>query len=170
MEDDKTRWAVADLNKDGDTDLQEYVAFLSPFNYEHMQEYEVDRVLGQFDDSADGTIDLNEFEIHEADGELDEEARLSIGEQFRELDKNADAKLERNEIREWVAPGLDDSAELEARHLFEMTNADGDEQHLTLDEILDHHTLWVGSEEDDSLADFGDEQDEDEYDDMHTEL
>ena len=66
--------------------------------------------------------------------------RTEFAEQF---DKNDDGKLDREEVRKWVLPEKGDEIN-EAKHLIDGSdeNADGS---LSLDEILLHYDLFVGS-------------------------
>ena len=65
-------------------------------------------------------------------------------EQFDRHDKNKDGKLDRDEIRAWVLPNNQALAMEEAVHLIHETDSNRDGQ-LSMDEILDKYTLWVGS-------------------------
>ena len=66
--------------------------------------------------------------------------RVDFAKQF---DKDKDGKLNREEVRNWVLPEKSDTLD-EAKHLIDGSdeNADGS---LSLDEIILHYDLFVGS-------------------------
>lgn len=61
IEDDEAKFHLADQNKDGYLDLKEFCAFLHPYNYPYMHQYEIDRTLKLHDKNGDGFIDFKEY-------------------------------------------------------------------------------------------------------------
>ena len=61
LHEDKAKFDLADANKDGSLDLEEYTAFTHPHNYLHMAPVEVKRTMDDYDKNKDGFIDLTEF-------------------------------------------------------------------------------------------------------------
>lgn len=62
-----------------------------------------------------------------------------------DYDKNKDGKLDKDEMRGWLVPDIKQNAKDETNHLFE--NADKNKDNLlSIDEIVDQHDLFVGSE------------------------
>jgi len=62
-----------------------------------------------------------------------------------------DGVLNRQEIISWVLPSNEEIADEETSHLFAAADDDHDEV-LSLEEILEHHDTFVGSE----ATDYGD--------------
>ncbi|XP_067679887.1 nucleolar GTP-binding protein 2-like [Haliotis asinina] len=61
IDEDEKRFTAADLDKDGALDKSEYVAFVHPYDYEHMHAYEVQHRLKDFDKDNDTAVSLAEF-------------------------------------------------------------------------------------------------------------
>ncbi|XP_048587139.1 calumenin-A [Nematostella vectensis] len=136
------KFNLADEDKDGKMDEEEYVNFQHPEESKHMEELAVDEVLEDVDQDGDRLITVEEFLGQYGDevpGWVEKE-REDFAKQF---DKNKDGKLDREEVRAWVLPEKGESLD-EAKHLIDGSdeNADGD---LQLDEILLHWDLFVGS-------------------------
>ena len=66
-------------------------------------------------------------------------------ENFNAFDANRNGKLEPDEIKVWVLPDQQDSADYEANHLIGETDRNGD-GHLSKTEILAKQSLWIGSD------------------------
>lgn len=103
--------------------------------------------MKQSDLDSDGIISKTEFVPMD---ETNEETRISLEENFADLDKNKDGSLSAEEFRPWVLPGHDDLAEEEVDHLMSMADGNGDNR-LSMDEILDKTDEFVGS----SATDYG---------------
>jgi Ca2+-binding EF-hand superfamily protein len=65
-------------------------------------------------------------------------------ENFAAYDRNSDGKLDRHEIHQWAIPDHADIAQEDTYKLFQASDDNGDKQ-LTVDEILHHQDLWLGS-------------------------
>lgn len=61
----------------------------------------------------------------------------------RQFDKNKDGKLNREEVRDWALPERGESLD-EAKHLIDGSDDDADGS-LSIDEIMVHWELFVGS-------------------------
>ncbi|XP_046565804.1 calumenin-B-like [Haliotis rubra] len=61
IDEDEKRFTAADLDKDGSLDKSEYVAFVHPYDYEHMYAFEVQHRLKDFDKDNDTAVSLAEF-------------------------------------------------------------------------------------------------------------
>ncbi|XP_063052584.1 calumenin-B [Engraulis encrasicolus] len=155
MERDERRFKMADSNKDGHADKEEFTAFLHPEEYDYMKDIVVIETMEDIDKNGDGLIDLNEYigDMYNTDGDKADEPEWvrTEREQFTEFrDKNKDGHMDLTETRDWILPEDYDHAEAEAKHLvYESdTNQDG---RLTKDEIVDKYDLFVGSQ----ATDFG---------------
>jgi Ca2+-binding EF-hand superfamily protein len=145
LEEDKGYFDTADRNADGKLNPEEYVAFQRPENHEHMQEAMVAITMKERDKNHDGVIDFTEF-MHELDDVKDKEYFEMEKEKFEtEHDKNKDGTLDRDEIRQWLAPDVKETARHEAEHLFKETDTNEDGS-MSYDEMVEQHQLWVGSE------------------------
>ena len=61
VQDDRERFQRADVNKDSVLDQDEYAAFLHPLDYPHMQEYELDKLIADYDKNHDNFVDYQEY-------------------------------------------------------------------------------------------------------------
>lgn len=163
---------MADDDKDGKMNSDEYVNFQHPEETKHMEELAVDEILEDVDQDGDGWginsdeqicpisfffselpfnhpfifsfITVNEFIGHYGDAENAPHWVEREREEFaRQFDKNKDGKLNRDEVRDWALPQRGESLD-EAKHLIDGAddNADGV---LSVEEILVHWEFFVGS-------------------------
>ncbi|KAK3102239.1 hypothetical protein FSP39_009838 [Pinctada imbricata] len=135
IERDERRWKVADKNKDGFLDKEEFADFLHPEEAEHMRDIVVQETMEDIDKDKDGFISLEEYiaDVYDEDEE-DEDADTvpdddhhqagepdwvkSERDQFvNHRDKNFDGKLDVDEVRQWVIPEDYDHSGAEATHL-----------------------------------------------------
>jgi Ca2+-binding EF-hand superfamily protein len=58
---DEDRFRAADSDGDGRLNVQEFSAYLHPYDYEYMHDIELDRVMQDYDMNKDGDISLNEY-------------------------------------------------------------------------------------------------------------
>ncbi|KAK6973370.1 calumenin [Biomphalaria glabrata] len=160
---DRRRWHQADKNGDGKLTKEEFQDFLHPEEAEHMRGIVVDETLEDIDKDGDGYISLQEYiddiwgdddadeEDEESNREGEPEWVRSEREQFVQYrDKNADGKLDNQEIRDWIIPEDYDHSSAEATHLIRSSDENGDGK-LSKEEILDKYDLFVGSQ----ATDFG---------------
>ena len=61
VQDDALKFNMADENKDGILDLEEYYAFQHPWNYNHMHLLEIRNAFKDHDHNKDSFIDLKEY-------------------------------------------------------------------------------------------------------------
>ena len=61
VRDELSKFNVADRNRDGSLDHEEYSAFLHPPNYDYMHRYEVDRAMADYDVDNDHVITFDEY-------------------------------------------------------------------------------------------------------------
>ncbi|CAH3037536.1 unnamed protein product [Pocillopora meandrina] len=138
------KFSIADADKNGKMNRDEYVDFEHPEENINMQEIALDEVIEDVDQNDDGLITVAEFlgQYHE-EKEPPAWVVRHRAEFHSRFDKNKDGKMDREEAREWVFPEKNDSHD-ETLHLIDGTdeNADG---FLSVDEILLHWNLFVGS-------------------------
>uniref|UniRef100_A0A646QJC0 Reticulocalbin-3 n=1 Tax=Hemiscolopendra marginata TaxID=943146 RepID=A0A646QJC0_9MYRI len=150
IKEDKEIFEVSDVDRSGILDKDEYRAFTHPEEYEHTMEVIFKRTLNEKDIDLDGFLNFEEF-IGNERNEHDKEWYLSEKDRFeKDFDKDQDGKLNRQELLLWLSPNSRESAEEEADHLIESAD-DNKDQVLSINEILDHHDVFVGSE----ITDFG---------------
>ncbi|KAI1299851.1 Calumenin-A [Halotydeus destructor] len=145
---DKVLWAAADSNHDGQLDRQEFPPFNSPEEYVHMHATLFDLTMKKRDRNQDGFLDFYEFILDEAGNIPDQKSETYITEKERfdkDHDIDKDGKLNHNEIMNWIIPDNDDLAEQEADHLIVSSDVNDDGK-LSVQEIVDHHDIFVGSE------------------------
>lgn len=89
-------------------------------------------------------ITVTEFVGHYGDAEKAPGWVEREREEFaRQFDKNKDGKLDREEVRDWALPQRGESLD-EAKHLIDGSDDDADGS-LSVDEIMVHWELFVGS-------------------------
>jgi Ca2+-binding EF-hand superfamily protein len=147
--DEKVKFDAADQNNDGVLNVDEYTAFLHPYDFEFMHSYELDRSMADYDENNDGLISFDEYLGR---SEPSEEQLLVDRANFDSYDGNGDGRLDRDEIKSWVLPDRRSMADEEAEHLLSETDLNRDGA-LQFSEILDRHDLWVGS----AATDYGQE-------------
>ncbi|CAG4972682.1 unnamed protein product [Colias eurytheme] len=145
VREEKTMWKVADRDGDGKLDLAEFEVFTNPEEHSVMHPYLVAQTMRDKDSNNDGLIDFNEY-VGERGVQQDKEWLISERDKFdHELDSNRDGMLDEKEVHRWVIPDNTEIAEEEVDHLFVSADDDHDD-HLSYDEILTHHHVFVGSE------------------------
>jgi len=149
---DKVLFTAADFNGDSKLNGDEYFAFSHPEdNLDRMRDALLKNTKRQKDENNDGKIDFQEFvgqrgKDHDKEWLQDEKERFD-----NDLDTNKDGFLDDNEIIHWIVPSDENVAEDEVTHLFASADDDHDGK-LTIDEIVKHHEVFVGSE----ATDYGD--------------
>ena len=58
---DKKRWAAADVDKNGNLDYEEFVAFIHPEEREHMFDIVVEETMEDIDKNHDGKLTIDEY-------------------------------------------------------------------------------------------------------------
>ncbi|KAI6241270.1 hypothetical protein M3Y99_00351900 [Aphelenchoides fujianensis] len=144
MAEDRAYFDAADLNKDGILDRDEFKAFQNPEHHPHMHPTLV-KASPLLTRTKTGKIDLREFlgDIHEqpqSEFYLTEKSRFAD-----EYDKDKDGFLAGEELRSWLIPDVRHTAVEEAEHLISASDENKDKK-LSIDEIVDAYTIFVGSE------------------------
>jgi calumenin len=155
MSRDEGRWKLADADGDSMLNKDEFLAFLHPEEVPRMHPLVVDETIGDMDKNGDGFVDLDEYigDLWKPEKENEPEPKwvATEREQFGIYrDKNKDGRLDRDEIHQWILPQDYDHVEAETTHLMNHADTDHDKR-LTMQEILDHYDVFVGSQ----ATDFG---------------
>lgn len=146
---DEKRWKTADDNADSSLTREELMAFLHPEEYPKMREIVLDETIEDIDKDKDGFVNKEEYigdMWREEDGSEEPEWVKTEREQFSNIrDVDKDGKLNREEMRSWILPDEYDAIDAEASHLVYEADDNKDEV-LTKEEILQHHSTFVGSQ------------------------
>lgn len=150
IEEDQLLFSAADTNQDGFLTKEEFTGFSHPEGFEHMKPAVVQHVLKVKDKNKDGKISFQEY-VGDRGKDKNKNWLEIEKERFdTDLDTNKDGSLEEAEIKNWIIPDDMDTAGEETNHLFAGSDDDHD-GFLSVDEVLAHHDLFVGSE----ATDFG---------------
>lgn len=155
FEEDKSFFTAADMNLDRKLSKDEFAAFQNPESHIHMHNALIDSTLVEKDRNKNGLIDFNEFlgeygrataiNIFLASKEDSEWYQVESDRFKNEYDLNKDGQLDRDEMRKWLVPDLDETAKDEMEHLFSEADKNHDAK-LSYDEIVNEYNLFVGSE------------------------
>nr|CDS15416.1 ef hand family protein [Echinococcus granulosus] len=152
--DDERRWNAADMNFDNKLSLDEYSAFLHPQDYPRMRNVVIEETLGSVDTDHDGYISIEEYLVDLAKSygrpfdpkaPLDDWGQKEKEQFLKHRDRNGDKRLDRQEIGEWIMPTDYDPVEAETKHLIYHAD-DNKDGKLQEKEVLEHHSLFVGSQ------------------------
>ncbi|XP_074533183.1 reticulocalbin-2 [Halichoeres trimaculatus] len=149
---ERRRFDFADADNTSGLNVTEFLAFTHPSEVDHMADFAIEDVLGEYDTDGDGFISLSEF-IGDVRGDDDSPSQWEIEEtvRFRDLyDQDKDGKLNREEQLRWVAPNSYGSAREEALHLLKEMDLDGDGQ-ISEAEVLKNQETFIHSE----VTDYG---------------
>jgi len=156
---DERRWKLADKTGDGALDKEEYTCFMHPEDCEHMKDIIVTETVEDIDKNKDGAVDLEEYigDMYRPGDHPDQKGEPDWVKSERDMfktyrDKNADGKLDKDELKEWIMPSGFDHAEAEAKHLLHLAD-DNKDMKLGKDEILAHYDAFVGSQ----VTDYGEQ-------------
>lgn len=137
---ERQKFKVADADKNGLLDTQEFPAFFFPETHDGVLELMTKAALEVKDVDRDGLLTLREF-WHVGDDEvpdLSEEAK----EDFAKLDKDGNGSLDLDELKAWESGRF--HTEEDMKKLFQVADKDGD-MHLTAEELGDARELIAGS-------------------------
>lgn len=152
MTNDRELFQAADADADGRLDANEFVSFTHPEEAPHMLDVILRQTRLEKDLNGDGFIDFGEYIGPRGDnpnGAVDLERQREMFDAGHDLD--GDGLLDADEFKRWVAPSNEEIADEEVDHLFAAADDDHDAL-LSLQEIVDHHDVFVGSE----ATDYGD--------------
>ena len=153
MAEDKALWIAADANRDGLLDSEEFAAFNSPEDFESMHSTIFEQMMAKRDRNRNGFLELDEF-LSDVNGKpLDPKSEHYIVERDRfkqDYDLDGDNRLNRKEALLWLIPDNREMAETEANHLISESD-DNRDAILSVEEIVAHYDIFVGSD----ATDFG---------------
>ncbi|KAG8182677.1 hypothetical protein JTE90_012913 [Oedothorax gibbosus] len=153
VQNDRELFTAADLNEDGTLDKSEYPAFSHPEEFEHMHQVVFDQAMKKRDKNKDGFLSFEEFvsDTHGSAPIPTTEHYAMEKDRFKnDYDLNGDHLLDKKEVLLWLIPDNIEAAENEAEHLIDSSDDNKDDQ-LSIEEIVNHHEIFVGSE----ATDFG---------------
>ena len=107
IREDRGLWKAADVNHDGKLDLNEFPAFNTPEEFDHMKDVLYELTMDRRDKDRNGYLSLNEFLVDEnnllPDSNSDtfklEKERFS-----QDYDVNGDGQLNKIEVLKWIIP------------------------------------------------------------------
>ena len=104
IENDKATFTLADLNKDGYLDANEFKAFSHPEETPRMLDLILRQALNDHDKDKDNAISFQEYLADRAEGQ-DKEWLIVEKDKFDHIyDKNSDGKLDITEVHAWLVP------------------------------------------------------------------
>ncbi|VDM31993.1 unnamed protein product [Hydatigera taeniaeformis] len=140
VDDEMERFARADVNGDGQLDVEELVAFNSPHHHGHMAAYVVSEVLRHQDYNGDGRLHLEEYLADSKDVEVLEYEK----ERFADIDKNGDGYADTDELRLHYLEEAEKYARREAENLMAESDVNSDGR-LTQAEVSEAYEAWLDS-------------------------
>ncbi|KAM3608651.1 uncharacterized protein V6R79_002278 [Siganus canaliculatus] len=149
---ERKRFDFADVDGTSSLNVTEFLAFTHPSEVDHMADFAIEDVLGEYDTDKDGFISLSEF-IGDVRGDAEAPSQWEIEEtvRFKDLyDQDKDGKLNREEQLRWIAPNSYGSAREEALHLIKEMDHNGDGQ-ISEAEVLKNQETFMNSE----VTDYG---------------
>lgn len=170
----KSRFLVADSDKNGKLDLKEFETFKNPFHDEIVKDAWLEKVLEKVDLNNNGYLEKSEFDLdwerkprkyddirkHIDNNDTIEFGHLLEGaymkhmfdvikkedDQFhRYLDTNSNGILEGPDLLLWLSPDNADLAWEEVEELFGLCDEDEDGV-LSIEEIIEEMDMWIDSD------------------------
>lgn len=135
MDLEREKFKLADADKNGLLDTQEFPALFFPETHDGVLELMTKAALEVKDTDKDGLLTLREF-CHVGD-----DAVLN-SEDFAKLDKDGNGLLDLEELKAWESGRF--HAEEDMKKLFQIADKD-DDMHLTAEELGDARELIAGS-------------------------
>ncbi|KFM58050.1 Reticulocalbin-2, partial [Stegodyphus mimosarum] len=148
LRNDKELFEAADVNKDGILDKSEFPAFSHPEEFERMYQVVYEQAMRKRDADKDGFLSFEEYvaDTYGATPVSTTEQYIMEKDRFtHDYDLNNDNKLDKEEVLLMLIPNNIEAAETEADHLIGSSDSNKDGR-LSVDEIVDHHEIFVGSE------------------------
>ncbi|EPY89368.1 reticulocalbin-2-like protein [Camelus ferus] len=155
---DKKRFEKANQDSDPGLNLEEFIAFEHPEEVDYMTEFVIQEALEEHDKNGDGFVSLEEFLGDYRRDPTNEDPEWILVEKDRFLndyDKDADGRLDPQELLSWVVPNnqgiaqeeivLDCQEDKEALHLIDEMDLNSDRK-LSEAEILENQDLFLTSE------------------------
>ncbi|XP_031557594.1 reticulocalbin-2-like [Actinia tenebrosa] len=131
---EKRRFRFADQDNSGSLTLKEFIYFLHPDEGKHMLECIVEETIDNIDRDNDGLISVKDY-IGEGILDMNGEQFVEAVKAFKELDKNGDGVLNKEEVTKWIRPDRKSTAAKEAKHMLEHGDKNKDAQ-LSYEEVV----------------------------------
>ncbi len=122
----REQWTNTDLNGDDGLNLEEFLSFRHPETSESSLKKLVSSLMNNMDQNSDELLDLDEFIFLNNEQELNDEEKSFINErkeEFKIIDKNVDAKIDYNELRDYVNPRNIRTIKKIVKQIFEFVDA-----------------------------------------------
>nr|BAV37859.1 calumenin [Dugesia japonica] len=151
---DRQKWQLADDNKDGLLDIEEFFAYIRPEEVPRMKPFLVDEMLDRADKNHDSYIDIEEYtdELYTREPNIvrnkdpqPEWIKFELEHFSIHRDTNNDKRMDRKEIGEWILPTNYDGIESEVHHLMAHADKNKDDE-LSIEEIIEQSDLFAGSQ------------------------
>ncbi|CAE8586498.1 unnamed protein product [Polarella glacialis] len=143
VDDEKRRFQIADVNRDGQLDQQELPALFYPETSDEMLNVVAESSLKSKDKDGDGLLTLMEFWEGDVAGSEDNTVADEEQAEFKALDKDGSGKLDVEELKAWESGRH--HTEDAMRQLIRHTDKDGD-AHITAAELGDARESISGTD------------------------
>lgn len=143
----QVKFVSADENNDDLLELLEFTAFQNPYYHPRMISHTIKDTVRFMDKDGDGKLSENEYiseDMMIGEG-VDEELK-----RFKEIDKNSDGFIDRDELGLHLQKQLKDHSTTEVENLILQTDLNNDGV-LTKAEVTERHDSWLQSQ----VTDYG---------------